>query len=226
MKRRRRSPRSSPLAATLCRHRADPDVLTRIRQEGLERSKVQALFATLTDQFGPRLAGTPAHKQSAEWARDRMREFGLERSAARAVDVRPRLGARQARGRDGRAALHAAHRLCRGVVRADQGRDRRARRSAVAGRTGAEVAAMKDRLSGAIVLTQPDAAFIKEDRPQPSTSDAPVRIGQPPPVAAARQRRRHARHRADAARGRRRRHAQDERRRARHRVRARPRPGG
>ena len=52
-------------------------MLARIRQEGLERSKVQALFATLTDQFGPRLAGTPAYKQSAEWARDRMAEFGL-----------------------------------------------------------------------------------------------------------------------------------------------------
>ena len=52
-------------------------MLARIRQEGLERSKVQALFSTLTDQFGPRLAGTPAYKQSAEWARDRMREFGL-----------------------------------------------------------------------------------------------------------------------------------------------------
>ena len=33
--------------------------------------------------------------------------------------VRPRLGAGQARGRDGRAALHAAHRLCRSVVAVD-----------------------------------------------------------------------------------------------------------
>ena len=38
---------------------------------------MQALFATLTDQFGPRLTGSPAHRQAAEWARDRMREFGL-----------------------------------------------------------------------------------------------------------------------------------------------------
>lgn len=56
---------------------AQEDVLARIRHEGMDRSKVQALFATLTDQFGPCLAGTPAYKQSAEWARDRMREFGL-----------------------------------------------------------------------------------------------------------------------------------------------------
>ena len=65
------------LTATLSVTGQTQDVLTRIKQEGLQRSKVQALFATLTDQFGPRLAGTPAHKQSAEWARDRMREFGL-----------------------------------------------------------------------------------------------------------------------------------------------------
>src|SRR6202008_4490167 len=56
---------------------APDDVLQRIRQEETDRSRVQALFATLTDQFGPRLTGSPAHKQAAEWARDRMREFGL-----------------------------------------------------------------------------------------------------------------------------------------------------
>ena len=41
---------------------------------------------------------------------------------------------------------------------------------------------MKEKLAGAIVMTQPEALFIKEDRPQPSLSDTPVRIGQPPPV--------------------------------------------
>jgi hypothetical protein len=56
---------------------AQDDVLARIRQEALERSEVHALFATLTDQIGPRLAGTPAYKQSAEWTRDRLRAFGL-----------------------------------------------------------------------------------------------------------------------------------------------------
>jgi carboxypeptidase Q len=162
---------------------AQDDVLARIRQEGMERSKVQALFATLTDQFGPRLAGTPAHKQSAEWARDRMREFGLsdpklepwafgrgwvlDRLVVEMVEPRymPLIGYAEAwsaptAGEIGASPIN------------------------VAGRSPAEVAAMRDRLKGAIALTQPDAAFIREDRPQPSTSDAPVRIGQPPPVAA------------------------------------------
>src|SRR5262245_51095941 len=52
------------------------------------------------------------------------------------------------------------------------------------GRTAADVAAMKDTLAGAIVMTVPEALFIQEDRPQPTLSDAPVRIGQPPPVRA------------------------------------------
>jgi hypothetical protein len=50
------------------------------------------------------------------------------------------------------------------------------------GKSAADVAAMKDALAGAIVMTQPEAQFIREDRPQPTLSDAPVRIGQPPPV--------------------------------------------
>ena len=162
---------------------AQDDILSRIRQEGMERSKVQALFATLTDQFGPRLTGTPAHKQSAEWARDRMREFGLsdpklepwifgrgwvlDRLVVEMVEPRymPLIGYAEAWSAPTTGEIVASP-------------------VNLAGRAPAEVAAMKDRLKGAIVLTQADATFIREDRPQPSTSEAPVRIGQPPPVAA------------------------------------------
>jgi carboxypeptidase Q len=158
------------------------DVLSRIRQEGLERSKVQALFATLTDQFGPRLAGTPAHKQSAEWARDRLREFGLtdpklepwtfgrgwvlDKLVVEMVEPRymPLIGYAEAWSAPTTREIVASP-----IV--------------LAGRTASEVAALKDSLRGAIVLTQPEAMFIRDDRPQPSTSDAPVRIGQPSPVA-------------------------------------------
>jgi carboxypeptidase Q len=159
-----------------------PDVLSRIRQEGLDRSKVQALFSTLTDQFGPRLAGTAVYKQSAEWARDRMREFGLtdpklepwtfgrgwvlDKLVVEMVEPRymPLIGYAEAWSAPTNGEIVASP-----IV--------------VAGRTAAEVAAMKDRLRGAIVLTQPEARFIRDDRPQPSTSETPVRIGQPPPVA-------------------------------------------
>ena len=159
-----------------------PDVLARIRQEGLDRSTVQSLFATLTDQFGPRLAGTPAYKASAEWARDRMREIGLsdpklepwpfgrgwvlDRLVIEMVEPRymPLIGYAEAWSAPTKGDIVATP-------------------IAIAGRSAADLAAMKSQLSGAIVLSQPDAMFIREDRPQPSTSDVPVRIGQPPPVA-------------------------------------------
>ena len=159
-----------------------PDVLSRIRQEGLERSKVQALFTTLTDQFGPRLAGTPAYKQSAEWARDRMREFGLSDPA-----LEPwQFGRGWVLDKIVVEMIEPRYMPLIGYAEAwsaPTGGDIVASPVVVAGRSAADVAAMKDRLKGAIVLTQPDAAFIKEDRPQPSTSETPVRIGQPPPVA-------------------------------------------
>jgi carboxypeptidase Q len=161
---------------------AQDDVLARIRQEGMERSKVQEVFATLTDQFGPRLTGSPAHKQSAEWSRDRLRAIGLsdpklepwafgrgwvlDRLVVEMVEPRymPLIGYAEAWSPSTEDEIVATP-----IV--------------IGGRAPADVAAMKERLAGAIVLTQPDAVFIKEDRPQPSTSEGPVRIGQPPPVA-------------------------------------------
>ncbi|HET7698605.1 MAG TPA: M20/M25/M40 family metallo-hydrolase [Vicinamibacterales bacterium] len=155
------------------------DALTRIRREGLERSKVFELFSTLTDQFGPRLAGTPAYKQSAEWARDRLREFGLagaalepwpfgrgwvlDRLVVEMVEPRymPLIGYAEAWSAPTRGAIVATPVF-------------------LGSRTAAEIAAMKDRLKGAIVMVAPQTQFTREDRPQPSLADGPVRIGQPP----------------------------------------------
>jgi len=158
---------------------AQEDVLARIRQEGLERSKVLELFSTLTDQFGPRLAGSPAYKQSAEWARDRMRAFGLadakleawpfgrgwvlDRIVIEMVEPRymPLIGYAEAWSAPTKGEIVATPIF-------------------VGSRTAADVAAMKDKLKGAIVMVGPQTQFTREDRPQPSLSDTPVRIGQPP----------------------------------------------
>ena len=155
------------------------DALARIRQEGLERSKVFELFSTLTDQFGPRLAGTPAYKQSAEWARERLREFGmtdaklepfpfgrgwiLDRLVVEMVEPRymPLLGYAEAWSASTRGEIVAAPVF-------------------LGSSSAAEVAAMKDRLKDAIVMVGPQTQFTRDDRPQPSLADGPVRIGQPP----------------------------------------------
>jgi hypothetical protein len=157
------------------------DVLARIRDEATLRSQVQAYFSTLTDQFGPRLTGTPVYKQSAEWARDRMTQIGLsnahlepwhfgrgwalDRFVVEMTEPRymPLIGYAEAWSPSMKQEIVATP-----VV--------------TGGRSVADVTALKDKLAGAIVMISPDAAFIREDRPQPTTSDAPVRIGQPAPV--------------------------------------------
>jgi carboxypeptidase Q len=160
---------------------AQPDVLARIRDEAHTRSQVQAYFSALTDDIGPRLTGTPAYKRSADWARDRMQEIGLanphlepwhfgrgwvlDHLVVEMVEPRymPLIGYAEAWSASTKGDIVATPVM-------------------TGGRTAADVSAMKDKLAGAIVMIAPDAAFIREDRPQPTLSDAPVRIGQPPPV--------------------------------------------
>jgi hypothetical protein len=155
------------------------DILTRIKQEGLDRSQVQAMFATLTDQIGPRLTGTPAHKQAADWAVERLRAFGLQdaglepfpfgrgwvldRLDVEMVEPRymPLIGYAEAWSPSTPAEIVGTPVM-------------------IGGRSPADVQGMRDRLRGAIVLSQPPAEFIREDRPQPTLSDGPVRIGAPP----------------------------------------------
>jgi hypothetical protein len=57
--------------------RLDPELLFRIKDEGLQRSKVMELASYLTDVYGPRLTGSPEIKEGAEWAQKTMREWGL-----------------------------------------------------------------------------------------------------------------------------------------------------
>jgi hypothetical protein len=160
---------------------AQPGVLERIRDEALARSQVQSYFAALTDDIGPRLTGSPAARRAADWARDRMADIGLadphlepwrfgrgwvlDRQTVEMVEPRymPLIGYAEAWSASTKGDVVATPVM-------------------TGGRTVADVTAMKDRLAGAIVMISPDAAFIREDRPQPTLSDAPVRVGQPPPV--------------------------------------------
>jgi hypothetical protein len=160
---------------------AQADTLARIREEAHTRSQAQVYFSTLTDEFGPRLAGTPAYKRSADWALSRMKEIGLadphlepwrfgrgwvlDHLVVEMVEPRymPLIGYAEAWSPSTKGEIVATP-----VI--------------IGGRSAADVTAMKDTLAGAMVMTSPDAAFIREDRPQPTQSDAAVRIGQPAPV--------------------------------------------
>lgn len=55
----------------------DPDIVYRVKQEGLQRSQVMDLASYLTDVYGPRLTGSPEYNEGAEWAQQTMKTWGL-----------------------------------------------------------------------------------------------------------------------------------------------------
>ncbi len=65
-------------AAQVAQEAVDIDVVNRIREEGLERSQIEALGGYLTDVIGPRLTGSPAMQRAHEWTAEKIGEWGLE----------------------------------------------------------------------------------------------------------------------------------------------------
>src|SRR5881397_1780663 len=67
-----------PLAADWpVTEKLDLDAIYRIKEEGLQRSKVMEIESYLTDIYGPRLTGSPNIKEAADWAQKTMKEWGL-----------------------------------------------------------------------------------------------------------------------------------------------------
>lgn len=56
---------------------ADIDASTRIRDAALNHSQIMDMVGYLTDVVGPRLTGSPNLKKAEEYARDKLREWGL-----------------------------------------------------------------------------------------------------------------------------------------------------
>ena len=57
---------------------ADPEIQAKIRKEGMEKSQVMRTMHFLTDVYGPRLTGSPNHKNAAEWAIKQMGSWGFD----------------------------------------------------------------------------------------------------------------------------------------------------
>jgi hypothetical protein len=162
----------------------DRAMVARIRAEGLEHSRAVEMFNQFTNVIGPRLTGTPAHKQAADYARARLTEFGmsgarlepfpfgrgwtlekltLEMTAPRYFPIvgYPEAWTPPTRGVITGAPVYLGE------------------------KTAAEIEAMGEKLKGAIVLAQrPQTNFITKDRIQPATTDSAVRIGAPPTLGA------------------------------------------
>lgn len=166
---------------TLAQQVVEVDLATtdRIIEEGLGSTEVLGLYTHLTDIIGPRLAGTPAYKRAADWAVERLEEWGLANVHLESFEF----------GRgwtlEGLTLEMTGPRYfpltgypvawtpsTAGVVEGNP--------VYVGDKTAEEMEALRPQLAGAIVLTTPpQTQFITEDRLQPSASEEPVRTGAP-----------------------------------------------
>src|SRR5215831_10209816 len=58
--------------------KVDMDMVQKIRQEGLNNSKVMDIAFYLTEGSGPRLTNSPGHLRAANWAKNKLAEWGLD----------------------------------------------------------------------------------------------------------------------------------------------------
>jgi carboxypeptidase Q len=155
------------------------DMVAQIRAEGLQRSRALALYRTLTDEIGARLTGSPAHLRAANWARDRLMEWGLSNPHLEPYEfgrgwelehisvemTEPRYFPFIAYG-------EAWTPSTKGVVSG--------RAIYVGDKNASQIQAMAGQLRGAIILTHlPVTEFVDSDRPQPGLEDKPVATGNP-----------------------------------------------
>jgi carboxypeptidase Q len=54
-----------------------PDIIERIKDEGVNRSQLMQTVEYLTDVIGPRLTGSPALRRANEWTKDKLTQWGL-----------------------------------------------------------------------------------------------------------------------------------------------------
>ena len=158
---------------------AQVDVLQQIRTEAQQKSQVMKFFDQLVTAIGPRLTGSPEYKAAADWSRDTLASFGmtdaklepfefgrgwvLDKLVIEMVEPRymPLNGYAEAWSASTKGEIVAAPVF-------------------VGQASAADVTAMKARLTGGIILSQPMVqSFVREDRVQPTTTDAAVRPGAP-----------------------------------------------
>ena len=56
----------------------DTEVMSKIKEEGNDRSKIMETISYLTDVHGPRLTGSPITKRAGEWTTAKLTEWGLQ----------------------------------------------------------------------------------------------------------------------------------------------------
>ncbi len=76
--------------ALFAQEEVDQLVISRIKEEGFQRSQVMETLSWLSDVYGPRFVGTPAYREAAEWAENEMEKWGLQNVTLEGVDKKVR----------------------------------------------------------------------------------------------------------------------------------------
>jgi carboxypeptidase Q len=167
-------------AGVIAQERIDRETVAAIKAEALRSAEAPKLFHMLTDTFGPRLTGSPAHLEAARWAVERFRQWGLkdprlepfefgsgwslEKLTAEMVGPRytPLVGYAEAWSPSTKGVLTGTP-----IYLGDA--------------TAADIDKLGARLRGAIVLiSRPQTEFLHTDRMQPTEGNGPVQTGNPP----------------------------------------------
>ncbi|MDB4877026.1 MAG: peptidase [Gemmatimonadetes bacterium] len=162
----------------------DRAMVAKIRDEGLNRSHAWEMIDTLATVIGPRLTASPAYMRAATWARDHMTAWGLsnphfetwpfgrgwelQKFTLEMTEPRyaPMIGYPDAWSPSTNGDVVGTPML-------------------IAGISADSLEKIRGRLKGAIVMTQPlMTTFIREDRINPTASNAPPDV--PPAPQAAR----------------------------------------
>ncbi|MEO7084846.1 MAG: M20/M25/M40 family metallo-hydrolase [Gemmatimonadaceae bacterium] len=160
----------------------DRAMIAKIRDEGLNRSHVWGMVDTLATVIGPRLTASPAYMRAAVWAKDHLSSWGLkdvhleswpfgrgwemQKFTLEMTEPRyaPMIGYPDAWSPSTNGDVVGTPLL-------------------IAGLSYDSLEKMKDKLKGAIVMTQPlMTTFIREDRVNPTAPDAPPSMPPAPPI--------------------------------------------
>ena len=162
----------------------DLETISRIKDEGLQRSEVLAAYNMFTNVIGPRLTATPAFKAAADYAVQTLDSWGLENAHLESWEF----------GRgwtlEGLTLEMTAPRYFPIVGYPEAwtpstNGELLATPIYVGDKTAEELEQLRPQLRGAIVLlTPPQLEFIKEDRLQPAATMESVPLGAPRTIRA------------------------------------------
>lgn len=71
----------------LAQEKIDYQMMQRIRQEGMQNSKIPELMSYICDVYAPRLAASPQYREAAKWAAAKLTEFGLEKAGLESFGI-------------------------------------------------------------------------------------------------------------------------------------------